>query len=88
MSLLSPGAEDEPERFDGLSLLYWYAEPFSSQGIALVCNWAKYMKDNLKAVGIFSFFSWTARVYNLDFCVSSNTCFVSKVYYFPIDKNR
>ncbi|XP_027738234.1 syntaxin-binding protein 4 isoform X4 [Empidonax traillii] len=23
MSLLSPGAEDEPERFDGLSLLYW-----------------------------------------------------------------
>lgn len=57
MSLLSPGAEDEPERFDGLSLLYWYAEPFSSQGIALVCNWAKYMKDNLKAVGIFSFFS-------------------------------
>lgn len=34
MSLLSPGDEDEPERFDGLSLLYWYAQPFGSAGVS------------------------------------------------------
>lgn len=54
MPLLSPGDEDEPERFDGLSLLYWYAYPLGSDGIFLVCNWEKYSIDNFKA--FWSFF--------------------------------